>query len=906
MGKSGRSTAAGAVPVPGTSDPGGGHAIGGPWPLVGRAEAVRELRAALVGGSGRGVMLAGAVGVGKSRLAAEGLAVAERAGLATARASATRASSDIPFGALAPLLPAVRSAEPGLVDDRADLLRRFTSALIERAGDGRLVLFVDDAHLLDGMSATLVHQLAEVPRIQLLLTVRSGEPAPDPIVALWKDGLVDRVEVGGLGVDAVGEVLSWVLGGPVDDAAVADLAARSGGNMLFLREIVVGAVESGVLCDDGGVWRIVGALHPSDRLVELVEARLAGLAPGERALMEAVSFGEPLGTAELLALSDVGVAEALERKGLLVSHVSGNRLTVGLAHPLYGEVLRSRVPALRARAIARALAEAVERTGARRREDVLRIANWRLLGGGAGPELLLEAAVAARWRYDFALAERLARAASAVGAGFEAELLTAQLAALQGRSAEARTLLAGVAERACRNEQRALVALSRLDNRIIYDGALQEGIEVAEEAGRVLAGTPWEDEIRARHAALLLATEGPRAATAMVGPLLGGASGRALVWACMPGSYSLARSGRIEDALTAARRGREAQLELTEPMDWYPSMHRFYEAEALFHAGRLDDAEALATAQYREALDQRSVEAQALFAWQLAKGVTDRGDVESAIRRAQTAIAIYRQLGRPQFVEFCLIYLAMAHGIGGRGDAATAALRQREELGIVTSFFMGVDLLQARGWAEVAAGNVRGGAHWFREAAAAGERIGDLVGSAAALHDLARTGRPGEAADRLRELAAQIEGPMGAARAAHTCALAAEDPRELEQLGADFGRMGAHLLAAEASADAAMAWKRRGDARKATAAGQRAVWLAARCPGSATPALQRSEPRAALTAAELEAARLAATGLTNRQIAERAVVSVRTIENRLQAVYTKLGLEGRSGLAEALDTIGGQ
>lgn len=875
------------------------------WPLVGRTQVLRQLRDALTGSQCRGVVLAGAVGVGKSRLASEGLHLAERADLATARVTATRASSGIPLGAFAPLLPALRHTEAGVVDDRADLLRRCAAALTERAAGRRLVLLVDDAHLLDDMSATLVHQVAETQSALVLATVRSCEPAPDSVVALWKDGLAERIELGGLAVDAVGEALSWALGGPVDDALSADLSSRSKGNMLFLRELVTGAMNEGVLRDDGGIWRLVGELHPTDRLVELVEARLWGLDPEERALMEVVSFGEPLGPAELGALGDLTCAERLERKGLLQSRMEGRRLSVSLAHPLYGEVLRARVPALRARSIARSLAEVVEALGARRREDTLRVATWRLVGGGASPGVMLDAAVAARWRYDFALAERLAKAAVDVGAGFDAEMLVTQLAGLQGRSGEAAAALARLAERASDDRQRGLVTLSRLDNRIIYAGTIDEGLKIAKDAEADLDGTPMADEIAARRAALLVAAEGPRTAAEVAGPLLGRASGRALVWACMPGAYSLARLGRITEALDASRRGLAAQLELTTPMDWYPWMHRFYEAEALAHGGQFTEAETVTLEQYQAALKDRSVEAQAIFSWQLAKRVADRGDVDDAIRHAQVAVAIYRSLGRPQFVHFCLIYLAIAFAIGRRHKEARETLASLDELGLAPNHFMGVDLMLARGWTEVAGGNHRHAAAIFRHAAEEGEKIGDLVGVAAALHDLARIGYAKEVSTSLAGVAGDIEGDLAKARAVHVRALADSRPDELATVSETFDAMGAHLLAAEAAADSAVAWRKHSEHRHAAAAERRAAWLASRCKGANTPALQVAETRARLTAAEWEAAQLAAAGRSNKEIAEELVVSVRTIENRLQHVYGKLGVSGRMYLGEALETIHG-
>ena len=110
---------------------------------------------------------------------------------------------------------------------------RYARALVEEAKGRRLVVFVDDAHLLDNGSATLFHQLALTQVATVLATVRSDELAPDAVVDLWKDGPAERVEVGVLEDAVIEELLPTVLGGPVDAAAMRQLTGRSRGNPMF-------------------------------------------------------------------------------------------------------------------------------------------------------------------------------------------------------------------------------------------------------------------------------------------------------------------------------------------------------------------------------------------------------------------------------------------------------------------------------------------------------------------------------------------------------------------------------------------------------------------------------------------------------------------------------------------------
>jgi AAA domain len=149
------------------------------WPLVGRdAELAVSARALRDRG---GAVVAGAAGVGKTRLLREAETRARREGAQVERIAASRAAASVLLGAFAHLRP-----------DR-----------------------VDDAHTLDAASAALVHQLAAEElrtdgRISVLVAVRPREPTPDAIVALWKDDLCERVELAPCRDELRAQLLDWL------------------------------------------------------------------------------------------------------------------------------------------------------------------------------------------------------------------------------------------------------------------------------------------------------------------------------------------------------------------------------------------------------------------------------------------------------------------------------------------------------------------------------------------------------------------------------------------------------------------------------------------------------------------------------------------------------------------------
>ncbi|MFD5840093.1 LuxR family transcriptional regulator AbsR2 [Streptomyces chartreusis] len=166
------------------------------------------------------------------------------------------------------------------------------------------------------------------------------------------------------------------------------------------------------------------------------------------------------------------------------------------------------------------------------------------------------------------------------------------------------------------------------------------------------------------------------------------------------------------------------------------------------------------------------------------------------------------------------------------------------------------------------------GAHGGDAGAVAGAHGGDA-------YDAVRLGDPERAAGRLTGVFAE-----------HADALARADGPALDQVARQLQERGFLLFAAEAHAQAVRAHR---DPRAARTSRTRAVALASRCQGARTPALS-GLVLGELTARQRQIVTLAATGLSNRQIAEKLTLSVRTVGNHLYSAYARLGASDRGAL----------
>jgi DNA-binding CsgD family transcriptional regulator/tetratricopeptide (TPR) repeat protein len=395
--------------------------------LISRREELHLLSGALEGAAAEApsvVLLVGEAGIGKSRLLREierqarerdvmvlrgeclqldgaelpyaPLAAALRDAPAGAMSTALEELGPEPRAAFGRTFPAFAAPSPprAASDDPGGFAQaRLFEALIAVLGSlGRhepVLLIVEDLHWVDRSTRDFFSFLVRglrAERLAVVVTYRVGELAPEhPVRELLAElQYHDRVtlaELGPLTQDDVAAQLEGILGEPADPALAEQVYARSGGNPLFVEELLSARLDP--LADE----------LPS-RLADAIRARVRRAGEPVRRLMPYVAaLGRPagsdlVGAAAKLAEPELSVAlrEAVDHHLVVHDQTHG---TFAFRHDIVREaVYADLLPGERA-AIHLAVAEALATAGGGPAELAF---HWRM--AGRGPEAL-EASVQA-------------------------------------------------------------------------------------------------------------------------------------------------------------------------------------------------------------------------------------------------------------------------------------------------------------------------------------------------------------------------------------------------------------------------------------------------------------------------------------------------------------------------------
>jgi DNA-binding CsgD family transcriptional regulator len=331
------------------------------------------------------IALEGDAGIGKSTLWRAAVEAARERGLRvlvarpaeSERGLAYTALGDLFEGVLEEVLPELapprrRALEVALlVEDAAGdptdaraLGVAVRSALQLLAEDG-LVVAIDDLQWVDASSANaLGFALRRLPEARLLLvwTRRLGEQASSAVEDALDPERVDRVRVAPLSVGAIHRILRDRLARPVPRPTLLRLHEVSGGNPFYALELTL------ALGDGGAVRDPTQPLPVSERLEELVSARLDGFSGATREALELASADARLTPARL---REAGVEQAALHPALEENVIELRAGVVRFTHPLLASVLYQGLSVSERQRVHRRLADLAEDPLARARHLAL-------------------------------------------------------------------------------------------------------------------------------------------------------------------------------------------------------------------------------------------------------------------------------------------------------------------------------------------------------------------------------------------------------------------------------------------------------------------------------------------------------------------------------------------------------
>ena len=836
------------------------------------------------------MVIVGAAGVGKTRLAREVVAQAAAAGERTTWIVGTESARPLPLGAFS-------SSMGDPITDPLPSVRRIINSFVAEARRGRMLIGIDDAHLLDGLSAHVVHHLAQSKQTRLVVTVRSGGEEPDAITALWKDGLLTRLDLDPLSPQATRDLIEATLGGSVDARSARRFWRLTGGNALFLGQLVKDQVAAGRVRQVAGVWMWDGDVAVSQSISDMVGRQLGRLTPELALVLDALSLCEPLEVDVLCDMVRRRDLEVAERMHLVTVERTRNKLMARLAHPLFGELRRATAGEIYLSGIRGRLARRLGEEPDRDMAATVRRALLRLDSDlEPDPQLYLQSARYAMTMLDLELADRFASAAADCGDS-DAAFFTVQALnlVLMGRGDDAEKFLRAICE--TRDGDRHLWSIVRAVNLIWTLGRLSDASAILAE---LAAGPESDHEKVARQAVEAcvdvisarceIAVEKARAALA---------SGTLSDFPSMMASIALVMGlgalGRVDDmgAVAAQAFARAAKSPDTSHFRfWFGGAY----ARACRLTGRIEECAASAQRLADSAADL-PVLAYPTLAFLTGHADLVRGNLPSAVTLLHEALAgIERHNVITGLRPASLFALIEAYAKLGNQKAA-AEIRARAGQAVAPDFlFMETALSLATGWSLAAGGSLSQAIDTVRHAGEVARERNQPTHELACLQAAIQWGDASGAA-RARELAGTLLLPLANTVALHGESLRDGDGDGLLAASGQYAALGDRCTAADAAAQAAIAFTGAQQRKRGLYAAALAQELAEECGGLSTPALRSPVAPSPLTGRQREVAELVAAGLSNKEIADQLVTSVRTVEGHLYRACQRVGAKSRSDLA---------
>ena len=911
-------------------------------------------------GSGTLVLIEGSAGIGKTSLLRQALRRAEEAGLAAASARGSELEREFAFGVARQLLEpivagaggherrelmagAAALAEPlfdlaalpgdGLppADQSVSILHGLYWLCANAAQATPLLVAVDDAHWADAASLRFLAYLGQRldgVSVVLLIATRPPETAATEDLLARLAGEQDAVTLtpAALSTKAVAALIAAAAGREPDPEFAQACRDATGGVPLLVRELIRALPERAIEPVAREASR-VEAIGPRT-IARYVVARVRRISPSaERLARAAAVLGTDAELPRVLRLADVGDDEALAAlDALVLADVIASTRPLEFTHP----VVRAAIYADLAPGERSGMHAGAATLLASERLDEERVATHLLATEPRGDERVVDVLV------------RTARAAVARGApGSAAAYLERALAEPPEPDLRAVVLRElGLAEFHSGQLQRASDHL-REGYRLTAPG--RERAHIAQELAGCLR-LEWRHQEASEVTAAALSDLAPDddLALALRAELV-------LLEALEPTAYgTIERAARPpqRSSLGAAKYLGALMADVTVRMSATAEEARELAAESreagivddLAHGGSLwtnvvaplviADGFALAEEMIAEAFDAaRERESMLVMARAYVMRSMLRcrqGALAEAEADAQTALATAGDAP----LYFSLLAVGMlAEALAERGapDAAEAALRHAGAAEDIPDTFVHNWLLHSRGRLRLTQGRVDDAITDFTELGRRNERRGQpnpavhphRSGHALALLRQGAADRARALAQEETDLARKWGAPRALGMALRALGLCEGGEAGIEHLRESVDVLagsGAELEHARSLVELGAAMRRARNRSEAQDPLRNGMELAHRC--GAAPLVERAReellatgarPRRimrtdvdALTPSELRVARMAAQGLTNREIAQALFVTQRTVETHLTHVFQKLDIATRGEIAPRL------